>query len=351
MRNSVAILFIAVVLAATASPVAAELCGTCKGKMYITNLGKCVECGKWTSSGAFKLCKKCSTKLGQCEHCRAALGDGGEKAPTTKPADAGKPITLDRSASGRTVTPAPGQQVVISLKGNPTTGYSWSCAGIEGDAAVAVGKIKYVTDRAEPRRMGAGGMFVATFKAAKIGKSTITLEYKRPWEKGKPPAETFTLTVEVKSERAEKRAQQYRGAADKFILRLTCHGPRAKSYTSLMLHQPDIRFKLTANWRSAPIDKKQVDRIVDFLLTDGFLDRAADISEKKIAYPTDAAYTLKLTGVPNLVLYENLGWGPEMVQRLEALRNVLDGRAKAAMDDVLKKLGKLKKKGETGAAK
>ena len=349
MRRNVAILFGAIVLATTASPATADLCEKCKGKMYITNIGKCVECGKWTSSGAFKLCKKCSTKLGQCEHCRAPLGNGGENTPATKPADTAKPIALDKSANGRTVTPVPGQQVVISLKGTPTTGYSWSCAGIEGDAVVAVGKVTYVQDRSRPGMAGVGGKFVATFKAVKIGKSIITLEYKRPWEKGKPPAETFTLTVEVKSKRAEKRAQQCRAAADKFILRLTCHGPKAKSYTSLMLHQPDIRFKLTANWRSAPVDKKQVDRIVDHLLTDGFLDRAADISEKKIAYPTDAAYTLKLTGVPDLVLYENLGWGPDMVQRLETLRNVLDGRAKTAMDDVLKKIEKLKKKDETGA--
>jgi len=349
MRRSVAILFGVVVLAAMASPAAAELCGKCKGKMYIASVGKCVECGKWTSSGAFKLCKKCSTKLGQCEHCRAALGSAAAKTPTDKPADTAKPITLDKSANGRTVTPAPGQQVVISLKGNPTTGYSWSCAKIEGDAAVAVGKVAYVRDQSGPRRMGSGGMFVATFKAAKIGKSKITLEYKRPWEKGKPAAETFTLTVEVKSERAEKRAEQLKLHANKFMLSLTCHGPDAKSYTSLLLHQPKIRFKLAANWRSAPVVKKQVDRIVDHLLTDGFLDRSADISKKKIAHPTDAAYTLQLTGPPGLVLYENLGWGPDLVQRLEALRAVLDGRAKTAMDDVLKKLEKLQKKDKTGA--
>jgi inhibitor of cysteine peptidase len=347
MRRNVSILFGVVVLAAMASPAAAKLCGKCEGKMYIASVGKCVECGKWTSSGAFKLCKKCSTKLGQCEHCRAPLGGGKEK-PDAKP-DTSKPIALDKSASGRTVTPAPGQQVVISLKGNPTTGYSWSCAKIEGDAAVAVGKVAYVRDPSGPRRAGSGGTFVATFKATKIGKSKITLEYKRPWEKGKPAAETFTLTVEVKSERAEKRAQELKRHASKFMLRLTCHGPDAKSYTSLVLHQPKIRFKLAANWRSAPVEKEQVERIVDHLRTDGFLDRAADISKKKIAHPTDAAYTLQLAGPPGLVLYENLEWGPDLVKRLEALRNILDGRAKTAMDDVLKKLEKLQKKDKTGA--
>ena len=56
-----------------AAPVGAELCQTCKGRYYPGDLGKCVVCGKETGGGAFVLCKKCSAKLGQCEHCRAPL--------------------------------------------------------------------------------------------------------------------------------------------------------------------------------------------------------------------------------------------------------------------------------------
>ena len=49
----------------------AELCAQCKEGMYTADIGKCVACGGTTGSGAFKLCKPCSGKLGQCEHCRA----------------------------------------------------------------------------------------------------------------------------------------------------------------------------------------------------------------------------------------------------------------------------------------
>lgn len=52
-----------------------ELCVKCKDGMYTADIGTCAVCGGTTSSGAFKLCKACSTKLHQCEHCRAALAD------------------------------------------------------------------------------------------------------------------------------------------------------------------------------------------------------------------------------------------------------------------------------------
>ena len=63
------------------APARADLCKRCKGKMYITSVGKCAECGGLTSSGAFKLCRKCSRKLKQCEHCRGALGAVGPVKP------------------------------------------------------------------------------------------------------------------------------------------------------------------------------------------------------------------------------------------------------------------------------
>ncbi len=72
MKRLVIALGVLAVLVFTA-PVRAELCQTCKGRYYPGDLGKCVVCGKETGGGAFVLCKKCSAKLGQCEHCRAPL--------------------------------------------------------------------------------------------------------------------------------------------------------------------------------------------------------------------------------------------------------------------------------------
>jgi len=71
-------------------PAAAELCKRCKGRMYIQNIGTCTSCGGHTTSGAFKLCPKCSAKLGKCEHCLTQF-DVPQPEPEPKPIDFKKP--------------------------------------------------------------------------------------------------------------------------------------------------------------------------------------------------------------------------------------------------------------------
>lgn len=68
-------------------PAWAEFCKKCEGGRYITNMGKCANCGNMAAtSGSHKYCPACSEKLGKCEHCGADL-KGGEPAkdPTTAP--------------------------------------------------------------------------------------------------------------------------------------------------------------------------------------------------------------------------------------------------------------------------
>ena len=165
----------------------AELCAKCKGRMYIQNIGTCKECGGHTTSGAFKLCKKCSAKLGECEHCRAALKG-------TQPANV---VTLDEKSNGKTVAVAMGKTVVVRLEGNITTGYSWTVKKLDGDALKQDGKVEYEPTKTARPRVGSGGTFVATFKTVKPGKATLTMAYARPWEKDTPPIKTFKVTVTV----------------------------------------------------------------------------------------------------------------------------------------------------------
>ena len=169
------------------------LCPKCTSKAYTKDIGTCAECGGPTSSGAFKLCIRCSTKLGQCEHCRAPL--------PAKGAD----VTVGEEANGKTVTAEEKQTLLVKLAGNITTGYSWGLGKLEGEAIEMVGKPEYVADKAPQKMVGSGGVFHLTFRAVKPGKATITLGYARPWEKDTPPAKTFALTVEVKPREAKAK--------------------------------------------------------------------------------------------------------------------------------------------------
>jgi biopolymer transport protein ExbD len=81
--------------------------------------------------------------------------------------------------------------------------------GIDGQAVRQVGSVKFVEPHARPgekRRLGAGGMFHATFQAVEAGKATVSLAYRRPWEKSKDPARTFSVTIDVKPARQEQAA-------------------------------------------------------------------------------------------------------------------------------------------------
>lgn len=121
------------------------------------------------------------------DECSAKEGDG---APAK--------VVLTKDADGGTATLRPGQKLVVRLAGNPTTGYRWEVGELKGEAIEQVGEAEYVPDEAPEGRVGVGGTFIFTFRAVEPGRSALRLVYRRPWEKGKDPARTFSATVEVK---------------------------------------------------------------------------------------------------------------------------------------------------------
>lgn len=108
-----------------------------------------------------------------------------------------KELLVDITSSSKEVTLADGGTLTVILESNITTGYSWNENASIGDKTVMQRTDHKYQPPATPVP-GAGGKEVWTFKALKAGKSTISLEYSRPFEPNTAPAKTFTLTVTVR---------------------------------------------------------------------------------------------------------------------------------------------------------
>eukprot|EP00301_Raphidiophrys_heterophryoidea_P027280 c9584_g1_i1.p1 GENE.c9584_g1_i1~~c9584_g1_i1.p1 ORF type:complete len:105 (-),score=28.12 c9584_g1_i1:125-439(-) len=86
-----------------------------------------------------------------------------------------------------------GEVLTIEVRGNRTTGYSWT-ADVEGGAPVSV-ESTYIPDSVQPGVCGAGGKFEFQLKASQKGTHKISFKHGRSWEP--EPITTKTLTLEV----------------------------------------------------------------------------------------------------------------------------------------------------------
>jgi inhibitor of cysteine peptidase len=97
-----------------------------------------------------------------------------------------EPLQVSLADDGRTVTVAAGQQVVVRLPENSTTGYRWTAPA---EAVVVADEYRSPGSAAS----GAAGERVFTLGAAtKTGE--MRFELKRPWGDG-APERTFTLRL------------------------------------------------------------------------------------------------------------------------------------------------------------
>ena len=88
-----------------------------------------------------------------------------------------------------------GDTIIIKLKENPTTGYSWQMDFSNTDVA-ELQENTYVAP--DGKLIGAGGERQCIIKAEKIGTVIIEGKYIRRWEKNIPPVRNFKCTITVK---------------------------------------------------------------------------------------------------------------------------------------------------------
>lgn len=86
-------------------------------------------------------------------------------------------IKFTLADDGKTID-VPEGSFVVSLEGNPTTGYIWEIDSIIGESVV--GEIEIVPH--QPMTIGSGADFVATMRTVSKGVSRLKFVYRRPWD-------------------------------------------------------------------------------------------------------------------------------------------------------------------------
>ena len=96
------------------------------------------------------------------------------------------------------VETATGKYFTLILASNPTTGFRWELQPGFDKTVVEAESNTYRPPNTPPGMTGAGGKEAWTFRAAGKGSTTISLVYRRSWEKGIPPAKTASFIIHVR---------------------------------------------------------------------------------------------------------------------------------------------------------
>lgn len=95
------------------------------------------------------------------------------------------------------ISVAVGEEFVITMESNPTTGYRWELTQQVDQAIVELVDVDF--QRRPDGRIGEGGFDQFTFRAVGEGTAEIAFQYVRPWENDIAPARVATFTVDVAS--------------------------------------------------------------------------------------------------------------------------------------------------------
>ena len=104
------------------------------------------------------------------------------------------PVTITAVDAARSIHLRVGEEIVLKLENNPSTGYSWILNEAKHPGLVSLGKPTYADHSPMP---GAGGLQSWNFRAVERGVQSLRFEYQRPWEK-KPPVKIVDFLVVIR---------------------------------------------------------------------------------------------------------------------------------------------------------
>ena len=138
--------------------------------------------------------------------------------------------------------------------------------------------------------------------------------------------------------KAARRIQVVRDRIDSLELSIRHHGGLG-DLCSLNLRVSKDKYAPRDRWLDRVISPQTAGKLVDVLARDGFFARAEDIKGDGAPRGTYYAFWLRVHGKQRVFRYrEIMAWDLKMLERLDALRKVLDGEVGMAMDKLLKGL-------------
>ncbi len=105
-------------------------------------------------------------------------------------------VQLAEHDRGSTVQVLVGQQVDIALVANPSTGYGWELSELDESVLVLESESLHVDSDLE----GAPGVSTFRVVATGSGEVEVRLNYRRPWEEGVEPIDSFVLELVVRNQ-------------------------------------------------------------------------------------------------------------------------------------------------------
>ena len=106
-----------------------------------------------------------------------------------------KTIKINSDDNGTTVEIKKGETLLLSISGNPTTGYNWEVESVDQNVLQSAGEPDYKSDS---MLIGSGGTYKFKFTAVNVGVTPLKLKYWRSFEPENPPVETFEVKIVVK---------------------------------------------------------------------------------------------------------------------------------------------------------
>jgi inhibitor of cysteine peptidase len=106
-----------------------------------------------------------------------------------------KVIPVDEKKNGGKIDLVVGDELEISLQGNPTTGYEWMIDRMDTKALSLVNDPEY---KSTGDALGASGQYFIRIKTLSPGDTTVRLVYRRSFDKKEvPPADEYEITLHI----------------------------------------------------------------------------------------------------------------------------------------------------------